>query len=187
MERNVADILHDCRFFSAVDGPSFRRLVSMARLCKFPKGKTIFREGDACPGMYIVDRGLIRIYKTGSQGKEHVLHMVGPGQTFAEVAAIGGFACPATAESVRQTTCVLLPLDKFRKAMEEDHKLCLEMVTSLTFWVRHLVELLEDLVLCDATGRLARYLLHADKDADGTIELPTLKRHLVLQRYVDLA
>lgn len=178
MQRNVADILHDCRFFSAVEGESFRRLATIARLAKFPKDKLIFREGDPCPGMYIVDEGLVRVYKTGPQGKEHVLHMVGPGQTFAEVAAIGGFDCPANADAVAPTQCVLLPFEPFRKALQEDHELCLQMITSMTFWVRKLVGLLEDVVLRDAAGRLARYLLQADKDAAGWIELPTLKRHV---------
>jgi len=37
---------------------------------------------------------------------------------------------------------------------------------------------MEDVVLRDAAGRLARYLLDAEAGQDGLIELPTLKRHL---------
>ena len=53
----------------------------------------VFRENDACPGVFVVGQGLVRVFKTGAGGKEQVLHMVGPGETFAEVAAIGGFNC----------------------------------------------------------------------------------------------
>jgi CRP/FNR family transcriptional regulator len=55
----------------------------------------------------------VRIFKTAAGGREHVLHIVGPGGSFAEVAAIGGFAVPASAEAVKKTTCLLLPLDRF--------------------------------------------------------------------------
>ena len=178
MSLNVAEILDGCRLFSAVEPAGFQRLGTIARLVKFGKGQLILREGQECPGVYVVGSGLVRVFKTGPQGKEHVLHMVGPGQTFAEVAAIGGFEVPASAEAVAPTTCVLLPMDRFRKALEEDHALCLGMMTGLTFWVRHLVSLMEDVVLRDAAGRLARYLLDAPAGPNGRVELPTLKRHL---------
>jgi CRP/FNR family transcriptional regulator len=107
-----------------------------------------------------------------------VLHLVGPGNTFAEVAAIGGFDCPANAEAIAPSSCVLLPVQPLRRAFEQDHPLCLEIMTGLTIWVRQLINLMEDVVLRDATGRLVRFLLESEPAGDGTIELPTLKRHV---------
>ncbi len=178
MTLNVAEILHDCRLFSEVQPPGFARLATMAGIRRFAKGQLIFRDQDECPGVFVVGSGLVRVFKTAAGGKEHVLHMVGPGQSFAEVAAIGGFNCPASAEAVEQTTCALLPREPFRKALGEDHELCLGMMSGLTLWVRRLVNLMEDLVLRDAAGRLARFLLESKPDRHGTIELPGLKRYV---------
>jgi CRP-like cAMP-binding protein len=122
---NVAEILHRCKLFSEVQPRGFQRLVAMARLCQFPKGQLVFREREECPGVYVVGSGLVRVFKTGPGGKEHVLHMIG-----------------------------------------------------MTLWVRHLVGLMEDVVLRDAAGRLARFLLASPAAADGTVELPGLKRHV---------
>ncbi len=197
----VIEILGDCPLFAGVPPRSFQRLAAMARLCKFRKGQTVFRQDEDCPGVYVVGKGMVRIFKTGPGGKEHVLHIVGPGGTFAEVAAMGGLCSPrpdvsrlpggnisslpaqsiktpAAAEAVQATVCGLLPQAAFRKALEEDHPLCLGMLTGLTGWVRHLVGLLEDVVLRDAAGRIARYLLAARPAADGAIALPSLKRHV---------
>jgi CRP/FNR family transcriptional regulator len=174
----VAEILEGCRLFAAVQPASFARLVTIARLVKARKGELILREGQECPGVYVVGSGLVRVFKTGPQGKEHVLHIVGPGQTFAEVAAIGGFDVPASAEAVAPTTCALLPMDRFKKLLEEDHALAQGMMSGLTLWVRHLVGLMEGVVLRDAAGRLARFLLDAEADDRGRVELPSLKRHL---------
>jgi CRP/FNR family transcriptional regulator len=178
LEPNIIDILQNCRLFSQVQPSGFQRLVTIARLVRFDKGDVIFHDGQECPGVYLVGSGLVRIYKTGSGGKEHVLHIVGPGETFAEVAAVGGFACPASAQAIAPSVCALLPLDLFHKALQQDHQLCLDMMAGLAIWVRHLVGLMEDLVLRDAAGRLARFLLDADQDGEGIIELPTLKRHV---------
>lgn len=178
MTRAVADILNDCKLFSEVQPSGFQQLAAMARLCEFRKGQLIFHEGDECPGVYVVGSGLIRVFKTGAGGKEHVLHVIAPGNTFAEVAAIGQFDCPASAEAISRSTCVLLPRDRFQKALQENHELCLGMLMGLTQWVRRLVGLMEDVVLRDAAGRLARFLLDPRPDTDGTIELPWLKRYV---------
>ena len=178
MTRKVEDILSSCQLFAEVDRARREKLAGMSVVCHFAKQQMIFRQGQECPGVYVVDSGMVRVFKTAPSGKEHVLHMVAPGQTFAEVAAIGNFACPAHAEAVARTVCVLIPIDRFRDAMTQDHQLCLEMMTGLSFWVRRLISLMEDLVLRDALGRTARFLLESDAQSDGTVKLPSLKRYV---------
>jgi CRP/FNR family transcriptional regulator len=104
--------------------------------------------------------------------------MISAGQTFGEVAAIGGFPCPAHAEAITATTTALIPYQAFRKAISDDHQLCLEMMSGLSYWVKHLVGLMEDIVLRDAMGRVARFLLDAPAQGDGSVKLPGLKRHI---------
>jgi CRP/FNR family transcriptional regulator len=178
MSGNIDQILARCELFKQVDSERRRRLASVSRLRTYAKGTMIFRQGDDCPGVFVVDSGSVRVFKTGSTGKEHVLHMIGPGESFAEVAAIGEFSCPAHAQAVARTRCVFIPFEDFVQEIRGDHQLCLQMMTGLSLWVRRLIQLLEDLVLRDALGRTARFLLEADTDAEGTVRLPSLKRHV---------
>ncbi len=177
-ERNVIDILADCAMFTEVNESGFQRLGVMSRICRFPKSYNVFSEGDDCPGIYVVGEGLVRIFRTGTGGKEHVLHMVGPGGTFAEVAAIGGLKCPANAQTIEPTTCALLPMAPFRKLLEDDHELCLCMMSSMSAWVNDLVDLMGNVVLRDAAGRVASHLLQTSTEDRKSIELPGLKRHI---------
>ncbi|MBN1911943.1 MAG: Crp/Fnr family transcriptional regulator [Pirellulales bacterium] len=178
MPTNIIDILEKCPLFADVPGESFGRLVAMGTLRRLKKDEWVFREGQECPGVYVVGEGLVRVFKAAASGKEHVLHMVGPGETFAEVAAIGQFPCPAHAQAAQDSLCALLPSDRFRAALEADHAMCLGLMKGMSRWVRHLVGLVEDIALRDAAGRLARYLLDAPSTDDGTVELPMLRRHL---------
>jgi CRP/FNR family transcriptional regulator len=151
----------------------------MARVKRYKRGEIIFSEGDACPGLFIVGHGVVRIYRNAPTGKQHVLHLAYEGMTFAEVAAIGRFDCPAHAEAIQDTVCVLLPLASFLREIEQDHSLCLELLVSMSVWVRHLVGMLEDIVLRDATSRVARHLLRAAvDDVEQGSSLPMLKRDL---------
>ena len=174
----IAEALAACTFFSAVDGPTRKRLVGMAVRREYGKGEVIFRDGDPAPGVFVVADGLVRVFKLSPSGKEHVLHLAGPGMTFAEVAVLGNFPCPAFAEALEETTCVLLPMEPFLRALRDDHQLSLQILSSMALWVKSLVSLLEDIVLRDAAGRVAGYLLQAQAEQGGAISLPGLKKHI---------
>ena len=52
----------------------------------FRKGEQIFAEGEPCPGLYIVYKGQVRVYKLSAEGREQVLRNFNAGQSFNEVA-----------------------------------------------------------------------------------------------------
>ena len=178
-EMSALDILGRCRFFRGLSHESLRKIGAMARVVRYEKGRMLFRQGDDCPGTVVVGSGVVRIYKIAANGKEHVLHFASPGMTFLEVASIGRFECPAYAQALEDTVCVLLPQQPFVRALEADHGLCLQLMSSMAGWVKQLTGLLEDIVLRDATGRVAQYLLRGRGAGGGAeFKLPTLKKEL---------
>ncbi len=150
----------------------------MAVLRRFERGELIFRQADPCPGVFIVGTGQVRVFLVAPSGKQHVLHLVQPGQTFAEVAAIGGFDCPASAEAAGTSTCVLLPREPFQQALRDDHSLCLQLLASFSLWVRHFLGLVEDITLRDASGRVARYVLENTGESSTLARLPVMKKDI---------
>lgn len=176
----AADIVQRCRLFARLQPGARARLAAIAELREPATGATIFRQGDPCPGVYIVGSGMVRVFKLAPSGKEQVLHLAGPGATFAEAAVIGGFACPAFAEAVEASQLALIPSDAFQAFLKSDHQGCIDLLAGLAGWLHHVVDLLEDLTLRDAAGRLARHLIqHAG--TGGRVELPSMRKHLAGQ------
>jgi CRP/FNR family transcriptional regulator len=177
---DAATIIGQCRLFTRLSPAARVQLRTLAEVRSFAAGSTLFRQGDDCPGVYVVGSGLVRVFKLAPSGKEHVLHLAGPGKTFAEAAVIGGFACPAFAEAVEDSELALIPTDRFTGFLRSDHQACIDLLAGLAGWLHHVVDLLEDVVLRDAAGRLARHLA-AHADAEGAVRLPSLRKHLASQ------
>jgi len=172
-------MIRKCDLFSTLPEEWIERLGSEAIIRRYKKGVRILRQGDECPGLFVIGAGLIRIFKVAPNGKEHVLHFAEPGATFAEIAVMGNWASPAHAEAVENAVCALLPAGPFRKLLQNHHDFCLHLLGGMTFWVRRLVGHLEDIVLRDAVGRVAHHVLEADS-SDGREEfiLPMMKKDL---------
>jgi CRP/FNR family transcriptional regulator len=175
----VLSTLESCALFRGLDRAWRNRLAAETRIRRYPKGTAVLHQGQECPGLFVVASGLVRVYKIGASGKEHVLHFAEPGATFAEVAVIGDFPNPADADAAEDSICLLLPADRFRSLLRTHHDFCLQFVAAMSHWVRRLVGLLEDIVLRDAVGRVAGHLLRAPgADSGEAFTLPVMKKDL---------
>jgi len=132
MSQQKTEIISDCGLFCGLSEASLAKITDIARIVRFKRGHLIFREGDDCPGIYVVGEGSVRVFKIAPNGKEHVLHFAHPGTTFAEVAAIGRFNCPAYADASEDTICALVPVRGFQQIVNQDHAFCIEMMTGMT-------------------------------------------------------
>ncbi len=178
MTFNGAEVIADCAFFSQVSAETQARLAVMVEQRRYGAGEFIARPQEQPTGLFIVSNGQVRIYKLAPNGKEHVLELVGPGDTFLEASVIGNFPTPAFAQAGQDTVCAILPTVPFRQILIENHELCIQLLASLAIRVKRLVNLLEDIVLRDAVGRIASYLLEIYMKSGDEVKLPTLKRHL---------
>lgn len=177
MRRNACEILRGCRTFTGVSAAAWDRLAQIAVVQEFAGGQIIARQGGAAPGMFVLDSGLVKVFMLAPGGKEHTLHLVGPGGTFLEVAAMGDIPCPANSLALEDTRAVLLPAQALRGALKADHDLCLQLISGMALWVKRLVDLTEDLALRDAAGRVARYLLR-EAGAASTVRLLSSRKDL---------
>jgi CRP-like cAMP-binding protein len=155
-------------------------LVQIAVEKSYEKGKLIFSEGDEADGFYVVLDGQVKIFKLSVEGKEHILHMFGPGEPFGEVPVFAGQDFPAHAEAVAESRLIFFSKHTFTALVQENPSLALNMLAVLSMRLRQFTVKIEHLSLKEVPGRLAAYLLYlSDKnEAQGAVELDISKQQL---------
>ncbi len=147
---------------------------------KFDKGETIFFEGDEADGFYLVSSGQIKVFKMNPMGKEHILHIFGPGEPVGEVPVFSKQPFPATAEAIIKSTTYFFPRNDFVALIEQNPSIALNMLAVLSRRLRQFATQIENLSLKEVPARLAGYLLYiAEEQNNGdVVRLPVSKGQL---------
>ncbi|EFI33514.1 transcriptional regulator, Crp/Fnr family [Desulfonatronospira thiodismutans ASO3-1] len=131
----------------------------MAGTRHFKANQMIFQENDPGEGFYGIVQGKVKIYKSSPLGKEHILHIFGPGEIFAEVAVFAGRNFPASALCLEDTKLLFFPRKQFRRLISENPDLGLNLLGLLSMRLRNMVGKVEELSLKEVPARLATHLL----------------------------
>ncbi len=157
MDKKTA-LLGELPFFTTLNDIQIENLGKIARFTSIKRGQTLFRQGEPVEGMFFLISGQLKIFKLSPDGKEHILHIIRPGQGFAE-AALFMEGYPAWCDALRKSEVVCLPKTRFLDLLAAEPDLSLGIIASMSLYLRRFAEQIEDLSLKDVSSRLARWLL----------------------------
>jgi len=156
------------------EGLSERQIDDIADISierSFQKGENIFFEGDQGNGFYMVGEGRVKIFKVSFAGKEHILHIFGPGEPFGEVPVFHGQPFPASAEALVKTKTIFFPREKFVRLVETNPSMALSMLAVLSLRLRRFAGQIENLSLKEVPERLAGYLVYLSQEQGDSDEV----------------
>ena len=187
-----AALLARTDLFSALAPAQLSRLADMARRRAYAAEAPIFRKGDAASGLYVIERGRVKISSGSREGREVVMNLLGVGAIFGEVALIDGGERTADATACDPVGVMVLDRGQLISFLQKDPDLLLRMLVTLTARLRWVSDRFEDVVFLGLPARLAKRLLflgeHFGVDApDGrrlTVSLPQreLANHMNVTR-----
>ncbi len=166
--------------FEGLEAEQISDLAAIAVQRRLERGRRIFEEGDEASGLYIVAAGRVKIFKTGPEGKEQILHVFGPGQPFGEVPVFAGQRFPASALALDDCRLIYLPRAAFVRLISGQPPLALNMLAVLSRRLREFTVQIENLALKEVPARLAAYLLAlaAEQKSPERVELHITKAML---------
>ena len=180
-------ILRRVSIFSGLSEQEFAFLTSHLLQRKYSTGELIFSEGDVCVGLYVVQSGNVRIFKSSAGGREQVLSIDGPGSSIAELPVFDGGVYPASAQAVSSSTLLFFSRQDFQTLCVQHPEVALKVLKVVGARLRRLVGIIEELSFTTVRHRLIALLVRLGKtegvrNDDGiALTLPSNNSELAAQ------
>lgn len=181
----VENTLRSCQLFVGLPAGDVAAIASFVIPKHLAKGEYLFRQGDRAEGFYVVQKGGLNVHRVSPAGKEQVIHLFRPVESFAEGALASETGYPADARATEATTVLLVPKSDFIELLRSRPELSLRMLGSMSQHLRVLVGLVDDLTLKSIETRVVNWLVrHCPRplgNSEARIKLDRTKRMLAAE------
>jgi CRP/FNR family cyclic AMP-dependent transcriptional regulator len=169
----ITDFLSTVPLFRELERSAVRGFAELTREQRFAKGALIVSEGDAGDALYVVRSGEVKVVVGGEDGREVILHVLGVGDHFGELALIDGRPRSAHVISTQASSLLVLRRTDFRRQVEQNPQVAWGLMMELSRRLRQADGTIGSLVLLDVPGRVAKVLLeHATVGDPATLVKP---------------
>lgn len=180
------DVLARVPLFAELSPAALQELAQQVIRRRFKAGEVIFSQGQACNGLYVVESGLVKLYKASGDGREQVLVTHGPGSTLSELALIDGGSHASFAAAMSKSTLLFISRSVIRVLCRKEPGCALGALNIIADRLRGALDMIEELSFATVRSRLAAYLLRAAANSGMsagtvTVQLPSTNQELAAQ------
>jgi len=150
--------------FEGLDENTLKKIESISSVEKLNKHNILFYEGDEPQYLYILLKGIIKLYKVTSVDKELVLKYFHENEFIAEVANFEEMDYPATAQAFSNIEVLKIDFKKFKEEILLNPSLSFLITKSLINKIRNLENLVSMHLVLDSKERVAKYIYENPED-----------------------
>ncbi len=119
----------------------------------------LFVEGEASKGLYVVESGLLKLYKVSREGREQILATYGLGHTLSELPTVDGGLQPFCSAAVIRSAVLLIPGATIQQLCRLHAGCAQQMLHIVARRLRNALGMIEELSFSTVRTRLVAYLL----------------------------
>ena len=149
-------------YFKSLNADIFNDIKALFKAENYTGGENIFLEGDKSKGIYFVAEGTVKVYKSSKDGKEQILKLIYPGESFNDITVFVIDVNPASADAVTDVKLYLLSRENMIELIYKYPEVSINIIKSMSEKLRHLTNAIEDLSLKHTQERIAKILLLFD-------------------------
>lgn len=159
-----AEFIKTIPYFNGLSQPALDSLGKYIFQRSAERGEMLLFEGEPAETLYFVAAGAVKVFKTSHDGKEQILQIIRPGESFNDVPVFGGGVNLASAEAMGKVVVNVIKKSDLEAIIGEYPQVALNVIHILSRRIQQLISLVEDLSFRQVTGRVAKMLLEY---ADG--------------------
>ena len=162
-----AEFIKSIPYFSGLSPAELESLQGFIFETTADRGELIVLESEPAQALYFVVSGVVKVFKTSADGREQILQIVRPGESFNDAPILDGGANPASAQAMGPVVLYGIKNRDMSSILRSHPQVALNVINVLSQKMRHLVSLVEDLSFRHVTARLAKILLEYAGDNVG--------------------
>lgn len=151
--------------FSNLDHEKISELNNLVKQKKFKKGELIYLEGEIGKNIYIIESGLVKLYRSNKEGNQYILRLLKAGDFFGELVLFKNEELSSSAEAVGECTICMLPKNELEKLIKSSPELSYKLLSAITSRLNKTENKLQSLALEDAKEKTMRLLLELAKES----------------------
>lgn len=158
MAENEGD-LHQDPFLSSLTAPEVETLRAVGRKQRYPKGSTLFVEGDRADRVIVITDGRVKISILTPDGKEVLLAVRGAYDLVGDQGFLDGAPRSATATAMDPVDAIVIPAGEFTLFLEQHARVALLLLKMLSKRLRDADAKRAEFAAYDTVGRVASRLV----------------------------
>jgi CRP/FNR family cyclic AMP-dependent transcriptional regulator len=161
------EFLNKIPYFSGLDEAGINSIRRHVYEKRAGRGEMLLTEGAPADVLYFVVEGAVKVFKTSADGKEQILRIIRPGESFNDVAVLNSGVSLVSAGAMGPVVLYAIKKGDLEGIMRERPQVAFNVIKVLSRRVAELIELVEDLSFRHVTGRVAKMLLEYAGDKTG--------------------
>ncbi len=158
-----SEILNRIFLFSDLSKQEIARLSTLMTEKVYKRGEDILVQNEKGDSLYIILEGKVKVVLYGDKGREIILSILKSGDFFGEMALLDEDVRSAYVITLEKTRVLVLPREIFLDWLNKHPAFAVKLLKYLSNRLRHADEIISNLTLLDAYGRVARYLIELVK------------------------
>ena len=168
--------------FRHLPTPIIQEVLTSSEQVEYHKNQLIYRQGNNISGSYFLLKGIIKIFKTGSDGKEQIIRFARPGDIIAFRSLFSNEPACTSAQVHEDSILLFIPAPFLINLVKTDGTFALDLIQLICQELGEANEYITDIAQKTVRERLAEVLLKIEKtfgtDSQGFINLSLTREEM---------